>query len=181
MLVSFLLIFLLLAIIALIMMLSVVIGLVRTGGVPFISSNQKDYAAILDAAAVKAGETIVDLGCGKAHFLIQAAKTRGAKGIGYELTLWPYLWAKYNIWKNKAPVEIYRRNFFYADLRGADVVFCYLFPSVMAKLEDKFAVELRPGSRVVSYGFKLPNRRPDKEVITNDDNVELGRIFVYKY
>ncbi|MDO8669253.1 MAG: 50S ribosomal protein L11 methyltransferase [Candidatus Buchananbacteria bacterium] len=167
--------------IATIMMSSIIIGLVMTGGVPFISTNKKDFKAILKAVDLKPNEVIYDLGCGKAHLLIYASKYFGAKGVGYELTLWPYLWAKLKIHLSQAQVKVFRQNFFRADLTKADVVFCYLFPEVMAKLEPKFAQELKSGSRVVSYGFKLPSKPADKTVITNDDNTELGKIYVYKY
>ena len=171
----------LLTLIVALVMLSVFIGLIRVGGIPFISSNKKDYDAIIRAMDIKPGETVVDLGCGKAHFLIKAAKEKQAKGIGYELVLWPYWWARFNVWKSGAPVKILRRDFFKADLREADVVFCYLFPETMVKLEAKFQNELKSGSRLVSYSFKLPNRQPDKKIITNDDNTELGRIYLYRY
>ena len=169
------------SIITTVMMLSVIIGLIMTGGVPFISTNKRDFKAILKAVDLKTGEIIYDLGCGKAHLLIYAAKRFGARGVGYELALWPYLWAKVKIYLAKADVKIFRKNFFQADLSKADVVFCYLFPEVMAKLEPKFTQELKSGSRVVSYAFKLPTKVADKVVITNDDNTELGKIYVYEY
>ncbi len=171
----------LLTLIVALVMLSVFIGLIRVGGIPFVSSNKKDYDAIIRAMDIQPGETVVDLGCGKAHFLIKAAKEKQAKGIGYELVFWPYWWARFNVWKSGAPVKILRRDFFKADLKEADVVFCYLFPETMVKLEAKFQNELKPGSRLVSYSFKLPNRQPDKKIITNDDNAELGRIYLYRY
>ncbi|NCN07325.1 hypothetical protein GW933_01385 [Candidatus Falkowbacteria bacterium] len=176
-----LLIILIITIVTLVMMLSIVWGLIVTGGVPFISTNKKDFQAILEAVNLKPSETIYDLGCGKAHLLIYANKHFNSKGIGYELTLWPYLWAKFKIYLTKAKVKVFRTNFFGANLSGADVVFCYLFPEVMAKLEPKFEAELKSGSRVVSYGFRLPNKKVNREVITNDDNVELGKIYVYEY
>jgi trans-aconitate methyltransferase len=176
-----LIIILIISLVVMVLMMSVIWGLIVTGGVPFISTNKKDFHDILSAVELQSGETIYDLGCGKAHLLAYGAKKFGAKGVGYELSLWPYLWSKFNIYKDKVDVKVYRQNFFTADLSEANVVFCYLFPEVMAKLEGKFASELKPGSRVVSHGFKLPNKTPDKEVITHDDNVELGKIYVYKY
>lgn len=172
---------LIVTIIAFVMMVSIVWGLIVTGGVPFISTNKKDFFEICLAADIKNGERVYDLGCGKAHFLVYAAKKFGAIGVGYELTLYPYLWSRVRILLNKVNVVVFRKNFFDVNLKEADVVFCYLFPKIMKKLEPKFEAELRPGSRVVSYSFKLPNRKPDKEIVTNDDNTELGRIYVYNY
>lgn len=162
-------------------MMSIIIGLVQTRGVPFVSTNKKDFDAILKSVDLTVGETVYDLGCGKAHLLVKAAKEYNVKGVGYEISLWPYVWAKFNVWRAKANVKIYFKNFFKDDLSKADVVFCYLFPEVMAKLEDKFKKELKQGSRVVSYGFKLPNIISTSEIITNDDNLELGKIFVYTF
>ncbi len=72
------------------------------------------------------------------------------------------MWAKLRSWVSGARLKLYMRDFFKADLSEADVVFCYLFPKIMEKLEGKFKTELRSGARVVSYGFRMPNREPDK-------------------
>lgn len=182
-----LLVFLLLAVISTILSASIIVGLFQTGGVPFVSTSNKDFDKILQAAELRAGETIYDLGCGKATLLIKAAKKLGAKGIGYELSLWPWLWAQFNILISRADVKVYMKNFFNADLSRADVVFCYLFPEVMAKLEPKFKKEMKPGSRLVSYSFKLPFLTPDR-IIETKDNLDImrplatsGKIHVYKF
>lgn len=54
-------------------------------------------------------------------------------------------------------------------------------PNVMAKLESKLQRELKPGARVVSYAFKLPNLAPEKIIETDDKNRELNKIFVYRF
>jgi len=161
--------------------ISVIVGLIMARGVPFVSTPRRKYRQILSAVELKPGEKIYDLGCGKASLLVLAAKEFGAKGIGYELSLWPYLWSKFNILISRANVEVRMKNFFKADLSGADVVYCYLFPEVMARLEPKFAKELKSPARVVSYGFKLPNTEPIKIVDTRRDGKQMERIFVYKF
>ena len=176
-----LLVLLLIAIFTLIMALSTVWGLIVTGGVPFVSTSKKMFDEIIKAANFKPGDLVYDLGCGKAHFLIYVAKRAGIKGIGYELSFWPYFWAKVAIKLAGADVKVYRRNFFKADLSNANVVFCYLFPEVMAKLEPKFQSELKPGSKVISNSFKLPNKIPVQEIITNTRKPELGKILIYQY
>ncbi len=182
-----LIIILLIAVVITALSASIIVGLVQARGVPFVSTDKKDFDRILTAAGLKPGEMIYDLGCGKGTLLIRAAKKFGAKGIGYEISLWPWLWAQFNIWLSRADVKVYLKNFFKADLSRADVVFCYLFPEVMAKLEPKFQKELQPGSRVVSYSFKLPNL-PPAEVVESKDQPHLikplatsGKIHVYRF
>ena len=174
-------IILVLSLVATVLAIALVVGLVYTGGVPFVSTPKKDFTAILRVADLQPGQTIYDLGCGKAHLLIKATKEFQAKGIGYELSLTPYLWAKWRIWLRRADVKVYLKNFFPADLSNADVVFCYLFPEVMKKLEPKFQAELKLGSKVVAYGFPLAEKNPQQIIATNNDNAELGKIFVYQY
>ncbi len=159
-----------------------------TGGVPFISSPFYDLKNICQAAELKPGEVIYDLGCGKANLLVVASKYFKAKGVGYEISLWPYVWGLLRIWWNKADVELHFKNFFKADLSKADVVFCYLFPEIMAKLESKFKTELKPGARVVSYSFKLPNITPKKIINGKEINNffvknfrTTGKIYVYQF
>lgn len=159
--------------------ISLIVGLIVARGVPFISSPKKDFKAILEAADIKPGEVVYDLGCGRASFLIAAAKKCEARGVGYEISLLPYIWARFNIWLSRANVAVHFKNFHKADISGADVVFCYLFPEVMEKLEPKFEKELKPGARLVSYAFSLTDREPTETFFTRDDNTELGRIFVY--
>lgn len=177
----FLIILLIFSIIGCLAALSVLIGLIQTRGVPFISSPKKKYNLILQSAKLKPGEVLCDLGCGKAHLLIKAAKEYGVKGIGYELSWWPYLWAKFNVWLSEAEVKIYRQNFLEADLSSADVIYCYLFPHIMEKLSHKFITELKPGARVISYAFSLPYKQPDQEIVTNPNcqDSQLVRIYLF--
>lgn len=174
-------IYLIFLIITLVLFISVIVGLVMVRGVPFVSTPRRKYRQILEAVELKPGEKIYDVGCGKASLLVLAAKEFGAKGIGYELSLWPWLWSQFNILVSRADVQVRMKNFFKADLSDADVVYCYLFPEVMARLEPKFAKELKPTARVVSYGFKLPNTEPVKVVNTRKDDKLYERIFVYQF
>ncbi|MFA6594223.1 MAG: hypothetical protein WCT16_03095 [Candidatus Buchananbacteria bacterium] len=167
---------------------SILIGLIMTGGVPFVSTPRYDLEKICEAAELKPGEKIFDLGCGKANLLTVAAKKFGAAGTGYELSLWPYFWGKLRVKLLRADVKLKMQDFLKADLSQADVIFCYLFPEVMDKLENKFQKELRPGARVVSYTFKLPNIQPAKTVLGREKKNWFDRclrtkgiIYVYQF
>ena len=148
-------------------------------GVPFVSLPKEDWLKICQVAELKAGQIVYDLGCGKANLLTVAVKEFRVKGIGYEISLWPYVWGRLRSWQSGAKLELYLKNFLVSDLSRADVVFCYLFPNAMASLEPKFEKELKAGAKVVSYAFKLPNRQPDKVVEGNTDGT--GIIYIYNY
>lgn len=150
-------------------------------GVPYISSPKNFYRQILELAELKPGENIYDLGSGDGELLLLATKEFKANAVGYELAPWPVFRSKLKARLYKQSLKVYRRDFFKADLSQSQVIFCYLYPSVMAKLEIKFAQELKPGTRVISFAFALPNRIPDQEVPTGLKGEHQNRILVYRY
>ncbi|MFA6254138.1 MAG: methyltransferase domain-containing protein [Candidatus Paceibacterota bacterium] len=158
-----------------------VISLIFTRGVPFVSTPSKRVAIILAAAKIKPGQIFLDLGCGKGEFLIEASRDYGATAIGYEVSLWPYLWAKARIMISRSTATIKFASFLKADLSQADVIYCYLLRGMMAKLEKKFVAELKPGSRVFTYAFPLPNRQPNEIVKIKDERKVEGNLYIYFY
>lgn len=80
-LVVFLLSFFLLVIV--IFYIFIIVGYFRTS-VPFVSSPRKKQNRIFELMNLKEGETLIDLGCGNANFLISAEKKYKVKTIGYE-------------------------------------------------------------------------------------------------
>ncbi len=146
---------------------------------PYVPTWQRDVRRMLKLAAVKPGEMLVDLGAGDGRFLITAAKEFGARGIGYEFSILPYLAALLRIALAgvRRQVRVEYRDFFQADLSVADVITCFLTPKAMEKLEPKFARELKAGCRVVSYAFKLPGWIPLK---IDKPKPTAGSVFLYR-
>ena len=183
-----LLVFFILSLTALILSISIIFVLILARGVPFVSLPKADWVMMGELAELKPGQVVYDLGCGKANLLVTAAKKFGVKGVGYEISLWPYVWAKWNIWINRVNVDLRFKNFLKADIKNADVVFCYLFPHVMVELEDKFKTELKPGAKVISYAFLLPNIVPAKVVSATPcfskltkKPIHTSKIYLYEF
>lgn len=146
---------------------------------PYVPTFQRDVRRMLKLAGVKPDELVVDLGAGDGRFLITAAREFGATGVGYEISLLPWLIAQIRIAvaKLRRQVRVSYKDFYRVSLRDANVVTCFLTPMAMKKLEPKFQAELRPGTRVVSYAFKLPTWQPasvDKPTPTSTP------VFVYR-
>jgi SAM-dependent methyltransferase len=141
--------------------LGIALVLPFTQGALYVSTSRAKIAAFINAVPMRADQTLVDLGCGDGRVLREAQKRYGVHTIGYEINPVAYLKARlFSFGLNK--IKIRRENFWEADLSGADVVFCYLYPDVMKKLADKLAVGLKPGTVVVSSNFSLPGFVPSK-------------------
>jgi len=125
-------------------------------------------------AKVKKGDVIYDLGCGDGTALIIAAKEFGARGVGIEID-------PFRVWiaKIKArfagvsdTVEIRRDSFWNQNISDATVVFMYLIPKTLINLRTKLLKELKPGTRVVTFVYRI-----DLPMLAKDEKAEL---YVYE-
>lgn len=124
------------------------------------------------------GSTVVyDLGCGDARILI-AIKRRypGITAIGIERNWWPFVLAKMRT--RGTGVIVRRANFYTADLRDANIVFCFLIHSVMPKVERLLKEQLKSGTTVYSYGFTFPHWQPVRQ-IQNPRRLQGSKINIY--
>jgi hypothetical protein len=135
------------------------------GFAPYVSTRIDVINKIIDQIDLKDGEKVYELGCGKAGFL-RAFEQKNPRGvfIGYEYSFWPYFVAKLQLSMVDSNIKIYKKNIFKADLKDADLIYCYLNGPMMEKLEKKFSAECKPGTQVISYTFQMPNRQPTKVV-----------------
>jgi len=51
--------------------------------------------------------------------------------------------------------EVLLRDFFTIDLSDANVIFIFQYNNVNEKLYEKFKKELKPGTRIISYYWKI--------------------------
>lgn len=121
-------------------------------------------------AKVKKGDVIYDLGSGEGTALMIAAKEFSATGVGLEID-------PLRAWQSKLSVQfaglskkitIHRKNFFDVDVSDATIVFMYLIPKTLARLRPKLLKELKPGTRVVTFVYKI-----DLPLIAQDEKEEL--------
>lgn len=127
---------------------------------PWVPARKKDIARFIKLAKIKTDERVYDLGCGDGRVL-EAAARAGARATGFEISLFPYFLARLrarNLPNNQ--MRVLYKNFWRADLRDADVVYVFLMTKIFKKLTTKLIKELRPGTRVISYVFKIPGWEP---------------------
>jgi SAM-dependent methyltransferase len=129
---------------------------------PFVPSPQPVVDLMLDAAELKSGETVYDLGCGDGRVLFTAAEKFKAKAVGVELS--PALardaadQARKRGLGNR--VKVIQGDLLAVDLSPADVVTLYLLTSSNELLKPKLESSLRPGARVVSHDFEIRGWTP---------------------
>jgi hypothetical protein len=142
---------------ALIAMVSILVGVVRTGISPMPSSRRAVQQVLQFVVPPREG-SIYELGAAWGSLAVPLARAfPDRRIIAYELSTIPWLFLLLRVrvsgLKN---IEVVRRDFFRDDLAKAAVVVCYLYPSSMVRLSTKLRSELIPGTLVVSNTFALP-------------------------
>lgn len=124
---------------------------------PWWRTNAKRARLICKFANVNEDDVVYDLGSGDGTLLITAAKEFGAKAVGVEIDPFREWISRLAILINglNSKVKIVRKNFFEADIRGASVLFMYLIPKTLARLKPKILKEIKPGTRIVTFVYKI--------------------------
>ena len=128
-------------------------------GLPPISSKEERIRRALELTNPKAGETLYDLGSGHGRVLIMAAKEFGLNAVGIEAGPVQCAISKINAIRNRvnSKVRIEAGDFYKSNLENADIVFAYLTSGYGNRLQKKLKQELKPGARVVTVSFNLPD------------------------
>ena len=127
-------------------------------GAPWLPTPKRHIRALLDAVSLKPNEVVIDAGCGDGRVLLLAAREYGARGIGIEIhPLWVWIARlRVRLAGLGEKITIQRADIFRSDLTEADVLFLFLLQQTNVALQKKLAHELRPGTRIVSFAFTLP-------------------------
>lgn len=152
-------------------------GMVRTK-VPFVPTPKKIVKKMVSLAEVSADKNIYELGSGSGQILFAAEKISGknrGKWVGFEL-IRPLVWfSKFRNWIRNGNIEFQCKNFFTADISNADIVFAYLWPSVMEEFYTKKYPELKKGTRIISNTFSIKGLQPVKV-----ETLGKTKVFVYE-
>lgn len=130
-------------------------------GAPWVPSKKLDVERFIKLAQISEGKIVYDLGCGDGRIL-KAVVDVGGNARGFELSLFPYLIAKIKLFRKRNKCRIEYGDFWFKNLGEADVIYIFLMPKIYEKLSAKFKVELKPGTKVVSYVWPLPGLEPIK-------------------
>lgn len=122
-----------------------------------------------------------ELGSGDGRVVIEAAKM-GADAYGVEQSWLRVLYSRYKA-RNLAlhpkgvNVTFYHGDIFPRSYNDADVIFIFLLPKGVAKLESKLRKELKKGAIVITQTFHFKNWKPYRKILIKDKaepNTSLG-------
>ena len=146
----------------LLLLLAFVISFAYAGirAAPWVPLHARDVERVVTLMDLKGGEVVYDIGCGDGRILAAAAE-KGAQATGFEVSLLPYLLAQIRRLRGKK-FRVRFKDFWWQDLRQADVVFFFLMPKIFPKLKEKLERELKPGARVISYVWPIDGWEPTR-------------------
>jgi len=163
---------------ALAAMVSILVGVVRTGISPMPSSGRAIQQVLQFVRPTRAGP-IYELGAAWGSLVIPlASEFPDRRIIAYELSTIPWLFLSLRVrLSGRKNIEVIRRDFYRDDMSKASVVVCYLYPRGMERLATKLQSELCPGTAVVSNTFALPGWAPEQTAQLTD----LYRTKIYRF
>jgi protein-L-isoaspartate O-methyltransferase len=138
---------------------------------PYVGSLPEKVRLMLRVAKVKPGELVIDIGSGDGRILIAAAEEFGARAIGIEIDAELVAHSRSVVAARGLAdrVSIVQANALDVDVSPADVVTVYLTPDGLALLRPYLERTLRPGTRVVSNVFQIPDWEPDEGSLPSEE------------
>ena len=145
--------------------------------VPLYLSN-KPTALALTSLLPTAPSQVLDVGCGDGGLLRWLAIARpDCRFVGIEHAPLPCLLAKLRCLR-LPNVRVRFGDFWGEDLSAYDLVYAFLSPAPMPRLWAHAALGLKPGARLVSNSFAVPDVRPIQVIQVNDRRTT--RLFIYQ-
>lgn len=155
---------------------------------PFVATKMAFIKKVLEEAGVKKGKNFYELGSGDGRVVLEAAKL-GATSYGIEQS-WLRVWySRYKASQLKLKnAYFFHGDIFQRDYYTADIVFIFLLPKGIKKLEPKLKKDLKKGTIIITQTFHFLNWKPIKKINLTKDKKEdflgpnkfAGDFWIYK-
>jgi SAM-dependent methyltransferase len=135
--------------------------------VPFVPAKKRALEHVIKALELGPESVLYDLGSGDGRLLLAAYKSQPqALYKGIEKNAFPLLLSRLRWFFAGKPdrLKFTQGNIFTKDIKDASHIYTYLSETYLGKLFEKFANELKPGTKIVSLQFKAPLRQPESTV-----------------
>ncbi len=126
-------------------------------GAGFDPTPMKTVRRMLEIAEIDEKDIVYDLGCGDGRVILTAARDFGSKSVGIEADPLRFLYARLRVFfsKERNRIKVIFGNFMNKDIGNATCVVLFLFTRGNDLLLPKFKRELKPGTKIISYTWRL--------------------------
>lgn len=130
---------------------------------PYVPTKMDGIRKILKLAGVKKGRKFYELGSGDGRVVLAAAKLK-AEAIGIEQSWLRIIYSQIAAWISKSKKAYFHYgDIFSKNYSDADIVYIYLLPKGVKKLQQKLKKELKKEAVVITQTYHFPNWRPFKK------------------
>ncbi|MFN7160676.1 MAG: hypothetical protein ACK4NC_03650 [Candidatus Gracilibacteria bacterium] len=154
--------------------------LARMRGAPVVIAHDETMKKALTLLALKAGDTLYDLGSGNGKVLFYAEKTYSVKTIGIEAAFLLVLYTKVVGFFKKSKTHFIHGDFTKMTLPvKPDAIYLFLMKPILLKMDHVFDA-LPSGTKIVSPVFEIKHPRIVEKEKVKDDLFSKGQ-FIYLY
>jgi len=157
-------------------LLSYIVSMILNFFSPYYSTPRKFLKEIVSRFNLKENEKFADLGCGDGRVVWEVYRTYKCISHGYEFSPVQLIYIKLSkalLAPFNKKIQFFEEDFFKVNLKEYDVIYCNLPENILAPLEEKFSKELKKGSRVYTFRYKLPNKK--------GKSIKVGERQMYEY
>lgn len=125
-------------------------------GSPYVPTKKKVLRDILDAAQLKKGTSMLELGCGDGRLLIEAVRRYGVRGHGVDinpLVLKQARWRARGLGRDRISFET--RNIRDIDVGEYDVIYLFLLPQFLTAYAPKWQKQAKKRALFISHAFTI--------------------------
>lgn len=139
-------------------------------GAPYVPTEKKIILRILQKAQLKKGMRFLELGCGTGRIVAEAVSQYGVNGIGIEINPILYQGAQLRKWISRIDdLDFLRKNINDLPFHNYDVIYLFLFPRLIEKIEPRLLGECKKGTVIISHGFRI-DKLKSKQFDTIEDH-----------
>jgi predicted RNA methylase len=142
----------------------------------------KRSAARVALQFAKAGkkDIVYELGCGNGEFVLTAAEEFGSRAVGIEIDPIRYIvsWVRARLSTAKSAITIIRKDFKKMNISDATILYMYLVPEAMKRITPQLSRDLRKGTQVISYRYKIPLDKNERKIQLKK-KYDKEKIFIY--
>lgn len=146
---------------------------------PWWKTDKKAGRAAIKLGKISKKDVVYELGSGDGEFALLVAREIGAKVVGIEIDPLRFLISRIRQLLNNTDGKVIflKKDFKKVNISPASVVFVYLVPRALERITPKLLDELKPGTRIISYRYKIPNASENKIQYKGVENKNLFYLY----